>query len=96
MKPIAYLKSIIFNLRLIWHNWRYSRMWDKEQWANWATVANMPLSKKELKRAARRGIVETRQLVEHGRPTTQYRFNRGVLGEYYVKGSLIKTALKRG
>jgi hypothetical protein len=73
-------------------------MWDKEQWANWATIADMPLSKKELKKAARRGIVETRQTrgAGTGMLTTQYRFNRGVLGEYYLKGSLIKAALKRG
>lgn len=96
MKLTSYFKSVIFNLRIAWHNWQYRCMWDKEQWANWATIADMPLSKKELKKAARRGIVETRQLVEHGRPTTQYRFNRDVLGTYYLKGSLIKTALKRG
>lgn len=60
------MTNIPLKIKLLWHNWRYRRMWDKERWANWATIADMPLSKKELKKAACRGIVETRQIEGRG------------------------------
>lgn len=87
------MQNILLKCKLFWLSFQYKRMWNREQWSNWSTVADMPLKKKELLRAAKRGLVETRQVRDGytNKLSTEYRFNEVNMGKFYIRQSILKT-----
>jgi hypothetical protein len=86
------MANLFLKLKIFWLKLRYRNI-QKKPGFEWSIVADMPLRRKELKRAVKRGLVETRQ-VRNGyskKTKTEYRFNKSNMGKYFVNKSTRKS-----
>jgi hypothetical protein len=94
MRMIA---NTLLKLKLLYLNLKYRRMQKSKPGFEWSTVADMPLRKKELKRAVKKRLVESRQIKNKltGKCRTLYRFNRANFGKYYFNKTWQEKAMNK-